>query len=265
MLVEVIEQREVLGKEFKMYGTIESPLFLAKDVATWLEIANVSQMVRNIDEDEKVICNVYTLGGNQESLFLTEYGLYEVLMLSRKPLAKEFKKKVKEILKALRLNQIQISNTTNDIQISNTVNELTTMLNTFTNVFSDFVKQQTEFNKMITNIITNNTNNNNEIQTSISEDEVENEILNFENSFMSVQDFSEYLNSKNIVPKKLGALILYQLLRDNNIIDKDNKPIQNNYFKKINKKFFLTKEGMVATYKLAKEQVTVDYMVRRGY
>ena len=175
MLVEVIEQREVLGKEFKMYGTIESPLFLAKDVANWLEIANVSQMVRNIDEDEKVICNVYTLGGNQESLFLTEYGLYEVLMLSRKPLAKEFKKKVKEILKALRLNQIQISNTTNDIQISNTVNELATMLNTFTNVFSDFVKQQTEFNKMITNIITNNTNSNNKIQTSISEDEVENE------------------------------------------------------------------------------------------
>lgn len=98
-----------------------------------------------------------------------------------------------------------------------------------------------------------------------TEDEVENEILNFENSFMSVQDFSEYLNSKNIAPKKLGALILYQLLRDNNIINKDNKPIQNNYFEKINKKFFLTKEGMVATYKLAKEQVTIDYMVRRGY
>lgn len=270
MLVEVIEQREVLGKEFKMYGTIENPLFLAKDVATWLDIANTSQMVRNIDEDEKrievtPIYNVYNgQFENQECLFLTEYGLYEVLMLSRKPLAKEFKKKVKEILKALRLNQIQISNTTNDIQISNTINELTTMLNTFTNVFSDFVKQQTEFNKMITNIITNNTSNN-EIQTSISEDEVENEILNFENSFMSVQDFSEYLNSKNIAPKKLGALILYQLLRDNNIIDKDNKPIQNNYFKKINKKFFLTKEGMIVTYKLAKEQVTVDYMVRRGY
>lgn len=98
-----------------------------------------------------------------------------------------------------------------------------------------------------------------------TEDEVENEILNFENSFISVQDFSEYLNNKNIIPKKLGALILYQLLRDNNIIDKDNKPIQNNYFKKINKKFFLTKEGMVVTYKLAKEQVTIDYMVRRGY
>ena len=34
--------------------------------------------------------------------FLTEDGLYEVLMQSRKPIAKQFKKKVKEILKQIR-------------------------------------------------------------------------------------------------------------------------------------------------------------------
>ena len=37
-----------------------------------------------------------------EAWFLTEDGLYEVLMQSRKPIAKEFKKKVKEILKSIR-------------------------------------------------------------------------------------------------------------------------------------------------------------------
>lgn len=98
-----------------------------------------------------------------------------------------------------------------------------------------------------------------------TEDEVENEILNFENSFMSIKEFSEYLNSKSVVPKKLGVLILHQLLRDNNLFDKDNNPLQLKYFKMIDRKVFLTKEGMVATYKLAKEQVTIDYMVRRGY
>lgn len=98
-----------------------------------------------------------------------------------------------------------------------------------------------------------------------TEDKVENEILNFENSFMSIKEFSEYLNSKSVVPKKLGVLILHQLLRDNNLFDKDNNPLQLKYFKMIDRKVFLTKEGMVATYKLAKEQVTVDYMVRRGY
>nr|WP_296047659.1 BRO family protein [uncultured Blautia sp.] len=39
---------------------------------------------------------------NQEYWFLTEDGLYEVLMQSRKPKAKEFKKEVKKILKSIR-------------------------------------------------------------------------------------------------------------------------------------------------------------------
>ena len=77
-------------------------MFRAKDVAEWIEIFNVSQMVQSVDEDEKGIYNVYTLGGNQDVLFLTENGVYEVLMLSRKPVAKEFKKEVKKMLHALR-------------------------------------------------------------------------------------------------------------------------------------------------------------------
>ena len=39
---------------------------------------------------------------NTEYLFLTEDGIYEVLMQSRKPKAKEFKKEVKKILKSIR-------------------------------------------------------------------------------------------------------------------------------------------------------------------
>ena len=31
--LEIIDQREVLGNEFRIYGTPEEPLFLAKDVA----------------------------------------------------------------------------------------------------------------------------------------------------------------------------------------------------------------------------------------
>ena len=55
-------------------------------------------MVRKVDEDEKVVNNVCTLGGVQKALFLTEDGLYEVLMQSRKPIAKQFKKEVKTTL-----------------------------------------------------------------------------------------------------------------------------------------------------------------------
>jgi len=77
-------------------------LFLAKDVATWLEHSQADVMIRKVDDNEKVLNNVQTLGGNQQSWFLTEDGLYEVLMQSRKPIAKEFKKEVKIILKSIR-------------------------------------------------------------------------------------------------------------------------------------------------------------------
>lgn len=91
-----------MGKEFRIYGTPEEPLFLAKDVATWLEHSQADVMIRKVDDNEKVLNNVQTLGGNQQSWFLTEDGLYEVLMQSRKPIAKEFKKEVKIILKSIR-------------------------------------------------------------------------------------------------------------------------------------------------------------------
>jgi len=101
--LKLVDERTVLGKDFKMYGSVTSPLFLAKDVADWIENSNVSQMLRNIDDDEKGLYNVYTLGGIQNLLFLTEQGVYEVLMQSRKPIAKEFKKEIKQILKQIRL------------------------------------------------------------------------------------------------------------------------------------------------------------------
>ena len=77
-------------------------MFLAKDVAKWLEHSNSRMMLQNVDDDEKVVNNAYTLGGNQEQWFLTENGLYEVLMLSKKPIAKAFKTEVKKILKEIR-------------------------------------------------------------------------------------------------------------------------------------------------------------------
>lgn len=107
--LQIIEQREVLGKEFKIYGDFENPLFLAKDVAEWIEHSNPRVMLNTVDENEKVVNNVYTLGGVQESWFLTEDGLYEVLMQSRKPIAKAFKKEVKIILKTIRQNGMYVT------------------------------------------------------------------------------------------------------------------------------------------------------------
>ena len=108
--LQIIEQRKVLEKEFKIYGSFEKPLFLAKDVAEWIEHSNSRMMLQSIDEEEKIcVNNPYALKGQQEQWFLTEDGLYEVLMQSRKPIAKAFKKEVKKILKELRLNGYYIN------------------------------------------------------------------------------------------------------------------------------------------------------------
>lgn len=107
----VITDKEVLGKRFQVFGTKENPLFKAKDVAYWLDYGKTSQgyydvsaMLRTIDDEEKIKINT-TINNPRgcNMWFLTEDGLYEVLMQSRKPIAKEFKKEVKKILKEIRL------------------------------------------------------------------------------------------------------------------------------------------------------------------
>lgn len=98
--LQVLKKSELLGQQFTVFGTEEEPLFLASDVARFLNLKNVTDMVSRVDEDE---LTKFNLGGQRgEAWFLTEGGLYEVLMQSRKPIAKEFKKGVKKILKEIR-------------------------------------------------------------------------------------------------------------------------------------------------------------------
>lgn len=119
--LKVLNEQEILGKQFRVYGTAEEPLFLAKDVAEWIEYdtSSVHKMLANVDDDEKVRKNVPTLGGTQESWCLTENGLYEVLMQSRKPIAKQFKKEVKEILKTIRKHGIYATDNVIDNILNN--------------------------------------------------------------------------------------------------------------------------------------------------
>ena len=100
----VIDERVVFEKNFRVYGDFENPLFLAKDVAEWIEYDKdkVGQMLNTIDNDEKMTSPIYYSGQVRNMWFVTEDGLYEILMQSRKPIAKEWKKKVKEILKEIR-------------------------------------------------------------------------------------------------------------------------------------------------------------------
>lgn len=111
-VLTVIQETEILGKKIQMYGSIENPLFVAGDVADWIDYAKnpngsrqTSKMVKSVDDEEKLVVKVLLPDDDQtrECIVLTEDGLYEVCMQSRKPIAKQMKKEIKQYLKSIRL------------------------------------------------------------------------------------------------------------------------------------------------------------------
>jgi len=107
----ILQTITIQGYELTIYGTNEKPLFVAADVATMIGYSDdhIGQMISKIDMDDKLTA-IVERGGRQrrEMLFLTEYGFYEVLMQSRKPIARKFKSAVKNILHDIRITNPEI-------------------------------------------------------------------------------------------------------------------------------------------------------------
>ena len=79
------------------------PWFVAADVCEILNLTNTTKAISNLDDDEKGLTNSYTLGGNQDLSIISESGLYALILRSRKPEAKKFRKWVtSEVLPAIR-------------------------------------------------------------------------------------------------------------------------------------------------------------------
>lgn len=77
------------------------PCFIAREVTDALALDRTA--VRKLDDDEKGVRLMHTLGGNQEVSTVTEPGFYKLVMRSRKPEAKAFQRWVThEVLPALR-------------------------------------------------------------------------------------------------------------------------------------------------------------------
>jgi anti-repressor protein len=68
------------------------PWFVAVDVCKALEIKNNRDALGRLDDDEKGVVSTDTLGGEQEVGVVNESGLYTLVLGSRKPEAKAFKR-----------------------------------------------------------------------------------------------------------------------------------------------------------------------------
>lgn len=84
--------------ENSQFGTIRAiekdgePWFVAADVCLALELSDVSKSLERLDDDEKGTSSIRTPGGDQKMLVVNEPGLYALVLGSRKPEAKAFKR-----------------------------------------------------------------------------------------------------------------------------------------------------------------------------
>jgi len=84
-------------------GEDGQPWWVAADVCKVLDIANHRDALSRLDADEKGVGLTDTLGGTQEMAIINESGLYSLILTSRKPEAKAFKRWVThEVLPAIR-------------------------------------------------------------------------------------------------------------------------------------------------------------------
>lgn len=204
--LQVLDQREVLGKDFKVYGDKDNPLFLAKDVAEWLDERDGYTVSRKVDEEEKLIHKICVGGQIREATFLTEDGFYEVLMQSRKSIAKPFKKEVKKILKQIRL--------TGGVVIEDREEEF---INNYFTSFSEDVKKA---------MILDLKEQNKKIKEQLEEkNKIINQIETSENSLL-VREVAK-IASKNGI--KTGEKRLYNKLREWGLIFKNSREPKQEY------------------------------------
>ena len=107
----------------RVFGTVDKPLFMAKDVANMLKYRNTTEAIRNhVDEEDKFVLShlegrsdSLLLGGanhspsffantqQSQSVLINESGLYSLILRSRKPEAKQFKRWItNEVIPSLR-------------------------------------------------------------------------------------------------------------------------------------------------------------------
>lgn len=92
------------GREIRVTLEKDEPMFVAKDVCDALDHTNHRMAVQGLDEDEVSTAYVTdSIGRKQETIVITESGLYALIFQSRKPEAKRFRKWVtSEVLPAIR-------------------------------------------------------------------------------------------------------------------------------------------------------------------
>lgn len=196
--IKLIDRVEVFDTELNIYGSFDEPYFMAKEVADWIDygktgkgVRNVTKMIKNLDEDviEKFPIRLKRDTGKnnyQEMIFISENGLYDLLMISRNKKAKSFKKEVRKILKRIRKQNGQLV-FNDDSLLLHQITELKHDVKQSLDLIGELLNTE-EINKLKTDTMF--------IETALKE--------RFDN--MSKKDFKKWLTKLNMFDEKTDAI-----------------------------------------------------------
>ena len=112
------------------------PWFVATDVCSALEIKNATDVVKRLDDDER---SRFNLGRQGETNVVNEYGLYNLVLGSRKPEAKQFKRWIThEVIPQIRKHGAYMT----DSVLEQAVSDLDFMIGLLTNLKEEKEKRQ---------------------------------------------------------------------------------------------------------------------------
>lgn len=118
------------GFNVRVYGTVDNPLFVAKDICEAIGISNTSDALQMVDVDDLAKGEVVdSAGRRKETNLVTESGMYTLVLRSNKPEAKVFRKWVtSEVLPAIRKHGMYATDMTIDKFLDDPDFALKTML-----------------------------------------------------------------------------------------------------------------------------------------
>ena len=90
----------------RVFGTAETPLFVAKDVEQMLQIKHINYNRDYVETEDYVKIKIQYDSQTREVNAFTEHGLYQVIYRTRSPVGDKFRKFVTLVLKELRINKV---------------------------------------------------------------------------------------------------------------------------------------------------------------
>lgn len=223
------------GSNVRTINIDGSPYFVGKDVATILGYKNTKDaLLKHVDDEDKLGSQIATSGQNREMKVINESGLYSLILSSKLPSAKKFKRWVtSEVLPAIRKTGAYQAKPKDNYQIPATYGEALQLAATLQTKIEHDAPSLKYFHDQMRNPGLMTT-------TEIAKD-----------YGWSARKLNKYLESKGVIYRQGNKWVIYQKYADKGYSQYEPFPYDNNKGVKNNLKW--TQRGKKFIYDLLAE------------